>query len=88
MVNMSATDVPERDLALPIRTHAEVVRAVGAQKLRTMLIERGFELPNPTTTQRWADRDSIPGEYWNALAAEKVATLEELAAHAEARKVA
>ena len=70
------------------RTHAEIVRSHGAQALRSLLIDRGYQLPNPSTTQRWADRDSIPGEYWNAIADAGIATLEELATAAAARKAA
>jgi hypothetical protein len=70
------------------RSHADIVRAYGATNLRSYLIEQGFDLPNPSTTQRWADRDSIPEGYWNALARGEIATLTELADAAEARKTA
>jgi hypothetical protein len=85
---MSNETVPDQHTVPQRRSHADIVRTFGATKLRSLLIERGFELPNPSTTQRWADRDSIPGEYWNAIASEGVATLEELAEVAEARKTA
>ena len=34
----------------------------------------------------WYDRDSIPGKYWNAVAAAGFATLDELAAAAEHKR--
>ena len=69
-----------------MRTHAQIVREYGAQALRNLLVGRGCDLGNPSTTQRWADRDSIPGEYWNAIAEAGIASLEELAAAAAERK--
>lgn len=41
-----------------------------------------------STPQRWADRDSIPGEYWAALVELDAATLDELAGAADARQQA
>jgi hypothetical protein len=38
-----------------------------------------------STPQRWADRDSIPGEYWQALVDIGAAELPELAAAAANR---
>jgi len=69
-----------------MRTHAQIVRDYGAQALRSHLIGRGYDLGNASTTQRWADRDSIPGEYWNAIADAGIASLDELATAAAGRK--
>lgn len=85
---MSTQTAPEQHSVPTRRTHSEIVRLFGASNLRRLLIEKGFELPNPTTTQRWADRDSIPDDYWNALAEAGVATLEELAIGADPRPAA
>lgn len=38
------------------------------------------------TVKAWALNDSIPGPYWQAFADAKLATLEELAAAAEAKR--
>lgn len=73
--------VPER------RSHADIVRAIGATELHRRLTGRGIVL-TINGVQRWADRDSIPAEYWNALANEGIATLPELATAADARKTA
>lgn len=67
-----------------MRTHSQIVRDHGAQALRRLLVDRGYDI-SPTTPQRWADRDSIPDYAWQTLAEEEVASLEELAA-AAARK--
>ncbi len=69
------------------RSHAEVLRTFGVANIRPLLEKRGFELSS-TAPQRWADRDSIPGEYWKTLQDEGVASYEELAAAAETRKTA
>lgn len=38
-----------------------------------------------STPARWIDRDNIPGEYWLALDALKLSTLQELAEAADAK---
>ena len=68
-----------------MRTHAEIVRAIGAANLVRHLTAAGFTV-NPSVPQKWADRDSIPGEYWSLVVDNSDATLEELAAAAAARK--
>jgi len=40
----------------------------------------------PGTVKQWKRLDSIPAPYWAALAGEKIATLEELAEAAAARR--
>ena len=64
-----------------MRTHRAIVQEHGAAALGRDLATRGILLTK-SAPQRWADRDSIPGEYWAPLADMKVATLEELAAAA------
>ena len=68
-----------------MRDHATIVRDYGAQALVRLLSSAGLEI-HQSTPQRWADRSSIPGEYWATLAEKGVATLEELAAGAKPRK--
>jgi hypothetical protein len=79
------TFIPKEDERY-IRSHAEIVRTVGATKLHGWLTARGFDVAGVSTVQRWADRDSIPGEIWNALEEGGFATLKELAAYAESKK--
>jgi hypothetical protein len=69
---------------LGMRSHSDIVKEFGASKLYAALADR-FEL-HQTTPQRWADRDSIPGEYWKALSDLNVATLEELAEGANRKR--
>ena len=67
-----------------MRDHASIVRGHGAQALARLLNAEGFEV-HASTPQRWADRNSIPGEYWAIIAEKNIATLEELAAAADKR---
>ena len=69
------------------RSHSQIVRDYGASELHRLLVSRGFDL-SPFAPQKWAERDSIDGAYWQALDEAEVATLEELAAAAAARKSA
>lgn len=68
-----------------MRSHAEIVREFGAAALARHLNGRGFEVKSGTP-QRWAERNSIPGEYWNALSEDEIASLEELARAADSRR--
>lgn len=68
-----------------MRDHATIVRDHGAVALARSLNARGFNVHH-STPQRWADRGSIPGEYWKALADEGIASLAELAAAADPRE--
>ncbi|MES2494608.1 MAG: hypothetical protein V4618_00710 [Pseudomonadota bacterium] len=52
-----------------------------------MLKSKGFDV-HSSTPQRWAERGSIPGEYWKVLSDEDVASLEELATSADRRREA
>lgn len=65
------------------RTHEEIVRGFGASKMAHALRDRGV-LISIGAPQRWAERNSIPGEYWAHLAELGVASLEELAESAKA----
>ena len=69
-----------------MRSHQEIIQAHGASKLRRDLAEVGVEL-SLTAAQRWADRNSIPGEYWPAVAHVTGVKVEELAESAEAAKL-
>jgi hypothetical protein len=69
-----------------MRTHTEIIRAVGATALARGLGDLGMKV-HQSTPQRWADRNSIPGQYWAAIASLQIASLEELAAAADARTV-
>jgi|KBSSwiStaDraftv2_1062776.scaffolds.fasta_scaffold748604_3 hypothetical protein len=67
-----------------MRSHREIVQSHGAAALARDLATQGVKL-SQSTPQRWAERDSIPGEYWRELAALGVASLEELADAASRR---
>lgn len=67
-----------------MRTHQQIVQSYGASALARDLREAGVQV-HQSTPQRWADRNSIPGEYWGALEALKAATLRELAQAASRR---
>jgi len=69
-----------------MRTHRDIVQAHGASALVRDLAGMGIKV-HQSTPQRWAERDSVPGEYWAALVSLGAANLEELAA-AAARKTA
>lgn len=68
-----------------MRCHSTIVRQFGAIALGRALQAEGLDV-GATTPQRWADRDSIPNEYWAAIARLGIATLDELAAAAETRR--
>lgn len=85
MVNMG-TQISLPDAVAAARSHAEIIRSIGAQNLRKALESEGLDVPSPSGVQQWVQRDSIPGEYWNAFARAGFATLEELAAYAETKK--
>lgn len=71
-----------------MRTHEDIVKAFGASKLAARLPEVGVQV-GASTPQRWADRNSIPSQYWSALVSLEAATLPELASAArrdQARK--
>ncbi len=65
-----------------MRTHKEIIRAVGAQALHDAL---GL-VDKLHTVKSWAQRDSIPAEHWKVMADKSFATLEELAEAAAAKR--
>lgn len=67
-----------------MRTHREIVQTFGASNLARELLARGIEV-HQSTPQRWADRDSIPGEYWSMMVELDAASLAELAEAAARR---
>lgn len=67
-----------------MRTHSEIIREYGATKLVRALQERGIVI-HQSTPQRWADRGSIPAEYWTALVDLGASTLEEMSEGAAQR---
>lgn len=75
-----------QDISAP-RSHAEIIRTPTAASVRTTLQSKGFATLTIGSVNAWAMRDSIPGEYWKALAEGGFATLDELAAYAESKKV-
>lgn len=70
-----------------MRTHQQIVRAYGAAALVRDLGRMGVTV-HRTTPQRWADRNSIPGEYWVSLQAIGAASVAELAAAADVQHMA
>jgi len=67
-----------------MRTHKDIIQAAGAQSV----IDRAGLAVTIHTVRSWQQRGAIPGEYWAALAAAKIATLTELAHAAAARRAA
>lgn len=65
-----------------MRSHRQIIRAAGADKVHAALSAKGITL-SAATPFRWADRDSIPGEYWAHFAESGFASLDELAAAAK-----
>jgi hypothetical protein len=61
-----------------MRSHRQIVQAYGAAAMARSLKARGFRI-GASTPQRWADRNSIPSDYWMSLVELNAATLEELA---------
>ena len=65
-----------------MKTHRDIIQAAGADTVRQVL----DAVVSIHTVRSWQQRDAIPGEYWAALAAGHVATLEDLAIAANARR--
>jgi hypothetical protein len=71
-----------------MRTHSQIIRdAGGPGPIRELLHQHGFDLTDPAV-RSWLRRPnpagSIPPAYWPTLAKARIATLKELADHAEA----
>jgi hypothetical protein len=64
-----------------MRTHSDIVAAAG--KPEEVALRRGVSVH---TVRSWAQRNSIPAEHWAGFAADAVATLEELAIAAAAKR--
>lgn len=65
-----------------MRNHSEVIRSAGAQDVAELT---GASIH---TVRSWAQRDSIPSEYWAALIAAELCTADELIGAAAARRAA
>ncbi len=78
-----------------MRTHAQIIADAvaaheGVGRLRTALAARGVKVSDPTVRsweRRTQDKGIIPPEYWPTFADLELATLEELAAGAEATRL-
>lgn len=66
-----------------MRTHAEIIRDAGGW--RVVRDRLGLHEEN-TIPKFWWHRDSIPCDYWTALAELKLTTVEELALFAHRRR--
>jgi TPP-dependent pyruvate/acetoin dehydrogenase alpha subunit len=84
---MDAISDLNRDTRDTPRSHRSIVREITVPRLRQFLADRDPDsVPSQSAVQRWGDRDSIPGDVWNALEEGGFATLKELAAYAESKK--
>jgi len=61
-----------------MRSHSQIVRDFGAAGLHRALRARGHVI-HPSTPQRWAERNSIPGGFWADFVDIGASTLKELA---------
>ena len=66
-----------------MRTHQDIIDAAGGASVLARAIGA-----DPNTAKAWKRTDSIPAPYWTAISEAKLATLEELATAAAARRVA
>lgn len=70
-----------------MRTHQKIIKdAGGATKVAEVLSASGRKV-SANTVQGWAREDSISADFWNALADAELATLEELAAYREHKRL-
>lgn len=77
---------PARDVQ-DTRSHKKVLQDAGQAIVFRYLQSRGFDIARASVVTTWAYNDSIPGPYWKALHEGGFATLDELSAYAEARKL-
>jgi hypothetical protein len=73
-----------------MRTHQEVISEAGGAHVLAQLIAENVSGEVELLRKRvwaWVRSDSIPGEYWALLADKGVATVNELAEAAEAKKL-
>ena len=66
-----------------MRTHKQIISSAGAQSV----INRAGLGVTIHTVRSWQQRDGIPAQYWAALDASGIATLVELAAAADLRRM-
>lgn len=64
-----------------MRTHSEIVAAAG--KPEEVALRHNVSVH---TVRSWAQRDSIPAEHWAEFARQEIATTDELAQIAEAKR--
>ena len=64
-----------------------MLQDAGQTAVFRFLKDQGFAIRGSSTVLSWSMRDSIPGEFWKALSEGGFATLDELSAYAEARKL-
>lgn len=64
-----------------MRTHAQIIAKAGAPRIVEIVAGQSIH-----TVRSWRQRDSIPSEYWRALADAEIASLDELATAAALRR--
>lgn len=71
-----------------MRTHRQIIEdGGGAAKVAKRLTDDGGVEVEANTIYPWVRTDSIPGHYWPAFERADLATIVELAAHAEAKRL-
>jgi hypothetical protein len=66
-----------------VRTHSEIIEDAGGWRL----VRDGLKMPaDDAKVKFWFFRDSIPGEWWVAMANAFDTTVDELALHAHRRR--
>lgn len=78
-------DSTKRAIPANMRCHRQIVTDFGASALGHALKARGVHLAT-NTPQRWAERDSVPAQYWPHLEAIGAASIDELMTMARPRK--
>jgi hypothetical protein len=64
-----------------MRTHQQIINDAGGPAAVARAVNA-----DPGTAKQWRRLNSIPATYWAEVARQKIATLDELAAGAEARR--
>lgn len=64
-----------------MRTHEEIIADAGGPAALGRMVDA-----DPNTAKKWKQNKSIPAAYWADIARRGLATLEELAAGAEAKR--
>ena len=68
-----------------MRDHSTIIRERGIAAVARAVTTATAPV-STAAVQRWADRNSIPGEYWEGIARAGVTTLDELARAAAAKR--